>query len=100
MIYLGLDIDKVNTHVAWRDSETGEISAAYQCPPTSWLSNSACWAGPSAALGKRAAVVISSPGSLNPARPGAGGSALHPQPRDPQTGDYETHYHHLYKPGA
>lgn len=31
MIYLGLDVHKVNTTVAWLDNETGEISAAYQC---------------------------------------------------------------------
>jgi len=31
MIYIGLDVHKVNTTVAWLDNETGEISAAYQC---------------------------------------------------------------------
>ena len=32
MIYIGLDVHKVNTTVAWLDNETGEISAAHNCP--------------------------------------------------------------------
>jgi len=32
MIYIGLDVHKVNTTVAWLDSETGEISEAHNCP--------------------------------------------------------------------
>ena len=32
MIYIGLDVDKVNAPVAWLDSETGEISAASNAP--------------------------------------------------------------------
>ena len=32
MIYIGLDVHKVNTTVAWLDRETGEISAAHNCP--------------------------------------------------------------------
>lgn len=32
MIYVGLGVHKVNTTVAWLDSETGEISGSYQCP--------------------------------------------------------------------
>ena len=32
MIYIGLDVHKVNTTVAWLDNETGEISGAHNCP--------------------------------------------------------------------
>ena len=32
MIYIGLDVHKVNTTVAWLDRETGEISGAHNCP--------------------------------------------------------------------
>ncbi|GAI58639.1 unnamed protein product, partial [marine sediment metagenome] len=32
MIYIGLDVHKVNTTVAWLDNETGEISKAHNCP--------------------------------------------------------------------
>ena len=32
MIYIGLDVHKVNAKVAWLDGEAGEISDRYDCP--------------------------------------------------------------------